>query len=310
MKLHSLYDFGSVDAPAKTISPLLELGAYELLWLKYGATFKTIADLFRAAPDALPSELVDIEQALETATKVLATLKAEGINKFGIRIHRAGEYPEKLRDARHPVELLYYQGIWELVELPSIAIVGTRNPSQGAIEETTALVRHLIEADWTIVSGLATGIDTAAHTSAMKLGKPTIAVIGTLLCEVYPRNNVRLQQNIAENFLLISQIPVLRYHSQSWKQNRLFFPERNVTMSALTAATVIVEAGETSGTLIQARAALHQGRKLFILDRCFRNPDLKWPQQYADKGAIRIKDYSQITKVLRVADKGRRPNTD
>ncbi|EQD55013.1 SMF family protein [mine drainage metagenome] len=69
----------------------------------------------------------------------------------------------------------------------------------------------------------------------------------------------------------MSQIPVYRYSQQTYKGNRLFFPERNITMSALTEATVIVEAGETSGTLTQARAAIAQGRKLFILDNCFQN---------------------------------------
>jgi DNA processing protein len=76
--------------------------------------------------------------------------------------------------------------------------------------------------------------------------------------------------------------------------NRLFFPERNATMSALTEATVIVEAGDTSGTLIQARHALQQGRKLFILDSCFRIPDLRWPSKFLERGAIRISEYDEI----------------
>ena len=80
--------------------------------------------------------------------------------------------------------------------------------------------------------------------------------------------------------------------------NRLFFPERNVTMSALTEATIIVEAGDTSGTLIQARAALQQGRKLFILDSCFRNTSISWPRKFADKGAIRVTDYDDIRQHL------------
>ena len=81
-------------------------------------------------------------------------------------------------------------------------------------------------------------------------------------------------------------------------QNRLFFPERNVTMSALTEATVIVEAGETSGTLIQARAALHQGRKLLILESCFQNRALTWPERFEKKGAIRVRDYDDIKRAL------------
>jgi DNA processing protein len=85
-------------------------------------------------------------------------------------------------------------------------------------------------------------------------------VIGTPLSRVYPKDNAELQRKIAREFLLISQVPVKRYERQDYRRNRLFFPERNITMSALTEATIIVEAGETSGTLIQARAALNQGR--------------------------------------------------
>jgi hypothetical protein len=80
--------------------------------------------------------------------------------------------------------------------------------------------------------------------------------------------------------------------------NRYFFPERNITMSALTEATIIVEAGETSGTLIQARAALQQGRKLFILDSCFTNPALTWPEKFVKRGAIRVRDYDDIKTAL------------
>jgi DNA processing protein len=115
---------------------------------------------------------------------------------------------------------------------------------------------------------------------------------------VYPKENAQLQERIAADFTVISQVPVLRYENQKVPQNRLFFPERNVTMSALTEATIIVEAGETSGTLVQARAALHQGRKLFILDSCFLRTDLTWPQRFADQGAIRVRTPDDIWKHL------------
>src|SRR5690606_35708634 len=99
----------------------------------------------------------------------------------------------------------------------------------------------------------------------------TIAVIGTPISEVYPKENKDLQRHIASNYLLVSQVPLLRYKSQGAHINRFFFPERNKTMSALSDATIIVEASETSGTLTQARAALDQGRKLFILESNFHN---------------------------------------
>ena len=294
----SALSFENPEIPAKSVSPLLEMGAYELLWSQRGASFKNIAERFREATEALPSDLVDRGDALSMAEKVLVILGRKGLKRIGVRIHRAGEYPIKLRDAIYPIELLYYRGIWELVETPCIAIVGTRRPSKEGMADARALTEFLVKERWTIVSGLAEGIDKIAHTTAIELKGKTIAVIGTPICDSYPPSNTELQERIAREFLLISQVPIFRYSTQGIDLNRLFFPERNVTMSALTSATVIVEAGNTSGTLHQARAAIHQGRHLFIMDRCFRNPDITWPQFYEKKGAVRVKDFSQILDCL------------
>jgi len=283
------------------ISPGIEVGAYEALWLESGATFKTIADKFATTPDALPSDLVPKSAAEACAVKVLARLREVGIRHFGVRVHHAGEYPQKLRDARYPVELLYYRGIWELTETRCIAVVGSRKPTPDGIKRTTQLARELVAANFTVVSGLATGIDATAHRTAMEEGGRTIAVVGTPLGEVYPKENAALQEEIASNHLLISQVPILRYANQHPPQNRLFFPERNITMSALTEATVIVEASDTSGTLIQARAALQQGRQLFILNSAFENPELSWPGRFEKQGAIRIRSMSEIFERLKRA---------
>jgi len=291
MSLLAQKEDGLAYAP---ISPRLEMGAYESLWLERGATFKKIADRFSADPDALPSDFVEPARAEECAQTVLEKLKDANIDRFGIRIHHAGEYPMKLRDAKYPVELLYYRGIWELSEIPSIAIVGSRKPSKDGIKRANRLARELVKRDYAVVSGLATGIDTAAHTGALEEGGQTIAVVGTPLGEIYPKENIDLQEHIAENFLLISQVPVLRYQTQDYRRNRTFFPERNATMSALTQATIIVEAGNTSGTLTQARAALFQNRKLFILNSCFERPGLTWPARFEERGAIRVREPEDI----------------
>lgn len=157
----------------------------------------------------------------------------------------------------------------------------------------------LVNDDFTTISGLAKGIDTHAHKTAIQNGGKTIAVLGTPLNKYYPRENKYLQQEIAKNHLLISQVPFWHYTEESYFNNRLFFPERNKTMSALSEATVIVEASETSGTLIQARAALYQKRKLFILDNNFKNPKISWPYRLKNKGAIRVREYEDITRALR-----------
>lgn len=286
-----------IDFEARAVSPLTEMGAYEALWDKPDTTFKTLSEKFAARPNALPSDFVSPTKAREYADFVQARFREADVTRFGVRVHGAGEYPEKLRDAAHPIELLYYQGWWDLVESRCVAVVGTREPTADGIARATRLVKELVKDNFTIVSGLASGIDTVAHETAIEEGGRTIAVIGTPLSHTYPKDNVDLQRKIADEYLLISQVPVKRYERQDYRRNRLFFPERNITMSALTEATIIVEAGETSGTLIQARAALHQGRKLFILDNCFKR-GLSWPQKFADKGAIRVVDYDDIRKHL------------
>jgi DNA processing protein len=285
------------DFASRAISPLRELGAYEALWNKPETTFKTLSEKFAARPDALPSDFVPASEAREHGEFVRRRFREADVTRYGVRVHGAGEYPQKLRDAAHPIELLYYQGWWDLAESRSVAVVGTRQPTPDGIARTQRLVKALVKDNFTIVSGLAAGVDTVAHETAIAEGGRTIAVIGTPLSHSYPRENAALQRKIATEYLLISQVPVKRYERQDYRKNRLFFPERNITMSALTEATIIVEAGETSGTLIQARAALHQGRKLFILDNCFQR-GLSWPQKFADKGAVRVVYYDDIRKHL------------
>ena len=280
------------------ISPFRELGAYESLWLEQGATFKTLAERFAADPTALPSDFVRPAAADAALEEALGHLDAAGVQQFGVRIHHAGDYPRKLRDARHPVEMLYYQGSWEICEAPAIAIVGSRKASEEGVRRTAKLAKQFVERNYTVVSGLAEGVDITAHRAAIEAGGRTIAVIGTPLGVVYPHAHADMQRFIASEHLLISQVPIARYHRQKIPQNKLFFPERNVTMSALTEATVIVEAGETSGTLTQALAALHQKRKLFILESCFKRSDITWPERCEAQGAIRVREIEDIWNAL------------
>jgi DNA processing protein len=282
----------------RAISPLEELLAYEALWDLPNSTSSSLSKKLKGYPNSPLSDLVQA-QVIDKYKKQLFPV----INKlphFGVRIYGDGEFPDRLNDAQNPIKFFYYQGDWELIYSPSIAVVGTRQPSELGIRRAEQLVRKLVEDKFVVVSGLAKGIDTVAHTTAIIRGGQTIAVIGTPLNCHYPPENRLLQEKIANEHLLISQVPFSRYARQTYRENRFFFPERNVTMSALTNATIIVEAGETSGTLVQARAALNQGRKLFILDNNFTNPDLSWPKKLEGKGAIRVRDYDEIRKHLSI----------
>lgn len=282
----------------RAISPFREMGAYEALWAEPRASFKSLARRFARHPQRAPSHFVSEEDALLYAAAVQERFDKAEILRFGVRVNGASEYPMRLRDAAHPVELLYYQGCWDLVASRSIAVVGTRKPSQEGRARAQGLVRQLVDDDFTVVSGLAAGIDQVAHETAIDSGGRTIAVIGTPLSHVYPKAHGALQRLIADRFLVVSPVPLKRYESQDYRLNRFFFPERNAVMSALTEATVIVEAGETSGTLTQARAALQQGRKLLVLDSCFRDPRLTWPARLEERGAVKVQDYAEIRREL------------
>jgi DNA processing protein len=283
----------------RPISPFRELGAYEALWTEPKASFRSIAELFAKRPGAVPSDFVPDADALSYAVKVRDIFFHAGIERFGVRVHGAGDYPARLRNAEYPVELLYFQGWWDLAESPSVAVVGTREPSEEGMARTRKLVKRLTDDSFTVVSGLAKGIDTEVHRTAIELGGRTIAVIGTPLNLRYPKENGQLQKQLAEEHLVISQVPVVRYQqSRNPTANRFFFVERNITMAALTRATVIIEAGETSGTLVQARHALKQGRKLFILESNFKNPALSWPAKFEEQGAMRVREYEDIREHL------------
>ena len=283
------------EAVRKPISPLKEMAAYEALWQDKKMSFKLLSKMFAGQPGKLPSDLVPQEyiDRLYPIVKEAALNSSMGY-RTNLLVHGSFDYPDKLRQAEEPVEVLYYSGDLDLLSTRAIAVVGTRKPSGVGLEQTAKVTRFLVTQNFTIMSGLATGIDTMAHVTAIESGGRTIAVIGTPLDHTYPAANASLQTKIAQEHLLITQVPFIRYREQSINGNRLFFPERNKTMSALTEATIIVEAGETSGTLIQARAALYQGRKLFILDNCFRNKNITWPAQFLSLGAIRIEKFEDI----------------
>jgi DNA processing protein len=283
----------------KPISPMKEMVAYEVLWRNKKMTFKQLSRMFASQPGKLPSELVPEEYI----ANLYSTVKEAALNdtlgyRTNLLIHGSFDYPDRLRQAEEPVEVLYYTGNVALLSTRSIAVVGTRKPSAAGLRHAAEVARFLVARDFTIISGLAAGIDTMAHTTAIAEKGRTIAVIGTPLDRAYPAENAALQLQIAREHLLVTQVPFIRYREQSIQGNRLFFPERNKTMSALSEATVIVEAGETSGTLIQARAALYQKRKLFILEPCFQNPHIGWPAEYLRHGAIRISNFEDILSHL------------
>ncbi|MEJ2117676.1 MAG: DNA-processing protein DprA [Alphaproteobacteria bacterium] len=287
-----------VTAPEAIHPDFLEMGAYEALWERQGATFKTVSEQIKRASSGRAAELVAPDLAERNAREVLKRLAQAKVADVGLRLFDTPDYPSKLCDARYPLRAFYYRGDWDLVNTRSVAVVGARQITEEGVARTRRLVRYLVEDGFTIVSGLAAGTDTVAHTTALEMKGRTIAVLGTPITETYPRQNKALQRDIGDRFLVISQVPMLRYASQDYRRNRLFFPERNITMCALTDASIIAAIGQSNGSFIQSKAALDQRRPLFLLNNCFHKEGIDWPHKFAKRGAVRAYEYDDIRSCL------------
>ncbi|HET6202892.1 MAG TPA: DNA-processing protein DprA [Planctomycetota bacterium] len=166
-----------------------------------------------------------------------------------------------------------------LLEGARVSVVGSRRASEEGRDETASLARALTERNVVVVSGLAAGIDTVAHEIAIEAGGRTIAALGTPLDQVYPPENRALQARIIQLHLAISQFP------PGSRGGRERFPMRNRTMALLSDATVIVEAGESSGSLHQGWEAIRLGRPLFLIESLLRRRGLGWPKEMLSYGA-------------------------
>ena len=164
-------------------------------------------------------------------------------------------------ERKHAPERLYVAGDTSLITSGArVAIVGSRKASEIGVRRARKLAHMLTQNGVVVVSGLAEGIDTAAHTAAIESGGRTVSVLGTPLEKVYPAKNRALQSRIMEEHLAVSQFAP----GSSW--DRRSFPMRNRTMALLSDATVIIEAGPKSGTIHQGWEALRLGRALYILE--------------------------------------------
>lgn len=169
---------------------------------------------------------------------------------------------------------IYYSGDLSVLENPAVSIVGTREVTEDGWRRARKLARLLSESGISIVSGLAKGVDTAALQSAIASNGRVAAVIGTPLDKAYPAENAQLQQSIADRHLLISPF---KTGERVYKSN---FPVRNRVMAAITDATVIIEASDTSGTLHQAAECVRLGRWLFIAKSVLDDKTLSWPSKF------------------------------
>ncbi len=210
-----------------------------------------------------------------------------------------GAYPQKLLETPDPPTLLYVRGRANLLNKPAIAIVGSRNATPQGLLNAEAFATTLAEAGLTVVSGLALGIDAAAHRGGLRGAGSTVAVIGTGIDRIYPAGNRDLARDIAVRGAIVSEFPL---GTPALKEN---FPRRNRILSGLARGWLVVEAAERSGSLITARLAGEQGRDVFAIPGSIHSPLAKGCHKLIKQGAKLVDDASDILDELGIAGKGR-----
>ena len=201
-------------------------------------------------------------------------------------------YPVLLRRIPNPPAALFIDGDPGCLWQPQIAVIGTRNPTAGGLDHARDFAATLARQGMTITSGLASGIDTAAHQAALDAGALTIAVNGTGLDLVYPASSRAVAGRIRSQGAMISELPL---GSQPRRQH---FPSRNRIISGLSLAVLVVEAGLNSGTLITARKAAEQGRDVFALPGSLNNPMTKGCHRLIREGARLVETTADIMQEL------------
>jgi DNA processing protein len=234
-----------------------------------------------------PDTATDPEQLLSESRARLQEWLAAGLRLVTLL---DDDYPAHLLTIHQRPPFLFYAGKLDPGDGHSVAVVGTRKPSASGLRRARDIATGLAGQGTTVVSGLAEGIDSAAHVAAMNAGGRTVAVIGTGIRRHYPAANRELQERIGREHLVLSQF---------WPEGaptRYTFLMRNAVMSGYAAATVVVEASYKSGARAQARLALEHGRRVFLLDTLL---DHDWAQEYALRpGAYVVHDAQEVLAVL------------
>jgi DNA processing protein len=206
------------------------------------------------------------------------------------------DYPRLLAEIPDPPPLLYYRGQVALAEnrgeVGLVAVVGTRQPSSYGEQWTRRLVKALVESGFTIVSGLAEGIDAIAHQACLDVGGRTIAVLGTGVNRVYPISNRALAQQIDRKGLILSEYP------RGTGPDRNHFPSRNRIIAGLCRAALVIEAGSKSGALITARVANDYGRDVYALPGSLDSPQSRGCLEMIAGGAQLILDEASLLQAL------------
>jgi DNA processing protein len=259
--------------------------------------FGTMEAAWRATTAELNQSGLDknaVKAIAEWRPKIALDEEMEKLERQGIKVftfHEEG-YPTRLREIYDYPPILYVKGSLLPQDEWCLAVVGTRKASVYGRQAAEEIVSDLARNKITIVSGLARGIDSIAHRSALEAGGRTIAVFGCGLDVIYPAENASLAQSIVANGALISEFPL---GAEPRREN---FPLRNRIMSGLSLGVLVVEAGEGSGALITARQALEQNREVFAVPGNILSPNSWGTNRLIQDGAKLVRDYTDILEEL------------
>ena len=208
-------------------------------------------------------------------------------------------YPPPLKFVHTPPPVLFLKGNPNVLTESQVAVVGSRKASPIGLKNAHRLALNLSQQDLIITSGLALGIDTAAHYGAIAANKPTIAILGTGVEITYPKKNTQLAETIIEQGALVSEFGL---HAPPLKTH---FPRRNRVISGLSLATLVIEANLRSGSLITAQYALEQGRDVFAVPGSISHPQSRGTHYLIKNGANLTESYSDVLKILNIEEKPR-----
>lgn len=264
--------------------------------------FRTPAAIFRASRSELEeagaagglAQTLLSGCAFEDAATQRQKMQATGTVALAITDAR---YPARLRETFDPPTVLFARGRLELLETLMLAVVGTRRPTPYGMAVTERLGAELGRAGLTIVSGMARGIDTAAHRGALAASAATVAVLGCGADVVYPTENRKLAADIVEKGLLLSEFPM---GAPAYPQN---FPIRNRVISGMSAGVLVVEGAQYSGSAITARLALEQDREVFAVPGNITSKMSWGPNLLIKQGAKLVQDASDVLEELSPEDR-------
>ncbi len=259
--------------------------------------FGNLADAWQATPAELRQAGLDsnIIHAIATLQpKISLDAEMEKLTRHGVEVfnYHDAQYPARLREIYDYPPVLYLRGTLLPTDDWCLAVVGTRRATVYGRQVTEEIVADLVRSKITIVSGLAKGIDSIAHQSALAAGGRSIAVFACGLDTVYPSENAELAHRIMENGALISEYPL------GTKPKPEHFPRRNRIMSGISLGVLVTEADETSGAMITAHLALEQNREVFAIPGSILSPASRGTNRLIQEGAKLVCDYKNILEEL------------